>query len=118
MEQANERQVNELLYDVYLQALAVRERMGIPVYGPSIQRRIIEYTQQVYNDSMIRALICCLCARIQVDTGRRTSDIEFQHGGWFFRLPRGSSHNNFSKKDFFFSLGFSIGFGWLKICRQ
>jgi hypothetical protein len=56
-----ERQANELLYDVYLQALAVREREGIPVHGPSIQRRIIEYTQQVYNDSMIRALVCCLC---------------------------------------------------------
>ena len=100
MEQANERQVNELLYDVYLQALAVREREGIPVHGPSIQRRIIEYTQQVYNDSMIRALVCCLCARIRVDTGRHNSDINFVHGGWFLQLPRGSFKKNFSKREF------------------
>ena len=23
----------------------------------------MEYTQQIYNDSMIRSLICCVCAR-------------------------------------------------------
>ena len=49
---------------------------------------------------MVRALVCCLCARIQVDTSRRNSDIEFVRGGWFFRLARGNFHKQISKKDF------------------
>ena len=94
------RRVDAQLYDIYLQALAVKERQGFPAVGPSIERRVFEHTQQIYNDASIRALICCLCARIQVDTGRGRSDIEFKHGGWFYALPPGSLRKNFSKAEF------------------
>ena len=50
----------------------------------------MEYTMQVYNDKSIKALICCVCACVRVDTGGVRSQIEFMSGNWFFNLPRGS----------------------------
>jgi hypothetical protein len=92
--------VDSQLYVFYLQALAVKERLGFPAVGASVERRVFEYTQQIYNDCSVRALICCLCARIQVDTGRGRSEIEFVHGGWLYTLPLGSLRKNFSKAEF------------------
>ena len=92
--------LNQNLFDIYSEALAVKERQGFPMYGASLDRRIFEYVQQIYNDRAIRALICSCCARIRVDTGRRNSDIQFVIGSWLLKLPRGSLRKNFSKRDF------------------
>ena len=54
----------------------------------------MEYTMQVYNDKSIKALICCVCACVRVDTGGVRSQIEFRSGSWFFKLPRGSLKKN------------------------
>ena len=70
-------------WDLYKQALAMKERQCIPVTGVSVDRRAFEYTLQVYNEQTVRSLICCACARIRVDTGGPRSDIEFKRGGWF-----------------------------------
>jgi len=88
------------LWDVYNEAIAVRERETFPVSGCSVDRRAFEYTQQVFNDDSIRSLICCVCARILLDTGSIRSHIRFKKGTWFFQLPRGSLKNKFSL-DFF-----------------
>ena len=45
-------------WDVYREALSVKERSTIPVIGPSVDRRACEYTAHVYNDDCVRALIC------------------------------------------------------------
>jgi hypothetical protein len=73
-------------WDVYKEALAVRERSTEQIAGPSIDRRSLEYTLQLYNDDMVRSLICGVCARIRVDTGHVHSDIEFKTGGWLLSL--------------------------------
>ena len=73
-------------WDVYKEALAVCERSTESVAGPSIDRRALEYTLQLYNDDMVRSLICGICARIRVDTGHIHSDIEFKHGSWLLAL--------------------------------
>ena len=69
-------------WDVYKQALAVKERECIPVTGVSVDREAFEYTLQGYNHDTIRSLFCCACARIRVDTGGPRSDIEFKRCGW------------------------------------
>ena len=87
-------------WDVYKQALAIQERRCIPATGVSIDRRVFEYTLQIYNDKTVRSLICCACARIRLDTGGPRSDIEFKKGAWLFSLPKGSLHKNFSMAEF------------------
>ena len=87
-------------WDVYKQALAIQERRCIPATGVSIDRRVFEYTLQIYNDKTVRSLICCACARIRLDTGGPRSDIEFKKGAWLFSLPEGSLHKNFSMAEF------------------
>ena len=82
------------LFDLYLGALSVKERAGFPMVGASVERRVFEYTQQVYNDDAVRALICSVCARIRLDTGRKRRGVEFVHGGWLFRFPKGSLQKN------------------------
>ena len=79
---------------------SAKEREGFPMVGASIERRVFEYTQQVYNDDAVRALICTVCARIRVDTGRARSEIDFKSGAWLFRLPPGNLRKNFSKAEF------------------
>ena len=91
---------DEDYWDLYKQALAIKERQCIPVTGVSVDRRAFEYTLQVYNDETIRSLICCACARIRVDTGGPRSDIEFKRGGWLLSLPKGSLNKNFSMAEF------------------
>jgi hypothetical protein len=76
----------EVAWDVYKEALAVRQRSTEQIAGPSIDRRSLEYTLQLYNDDMVRSLICGVCARIRVDTGHVHSDIGFRSGGWLLTL--------------------------------
>ena len=77
------------IWDIYKEALGVRERMTTPIAGPSVDRRVFQYTSYVYNDHRIRSLICLSCAQIKLDTGRIRSDIEFRSGTWLFALPPG-----------------------------
>ncbi len=62
------------------------ERRTEQIAGLSIDRRALEYTLQVYNDDMVRSLICGISARIFVDTGHVHSDIEFVTCGWLQEL--------------------------------
>ena len=63
----------------------------------SIDRRAFEYLMRIYNDQNIRALICCACARIEVDTGLKRSRIGFRSGYWLFTLPTGSLKKLFNE---------------------
>ena len=87
-------------WDIYKEALSVKERNSIPVAGVSIERRVCEATAHVYNDACVRALICFACARVKVDTGRIRSEIKFMSGKWLFSLPPGSLVKNFSMAEF------------------
>ena len=87
-------------WDVYKQALAVRERQSIPVVGAAVDRRAFEHTLQVYNDDCVRSLICFVCARICLDSGCARSHIRYYDGAWLLQLPKGSPKKNFSKAVF------------------
>ena len=89
-----------LQWDLYTQAIAVRERRGIPCVGPSVDRRSMEHLVAVYKDHPIRSLICFACARIQVDTGRLRSKIEFFPASFLFQRLRGCLKKNFSMAEF------------------
>ena len=88
------------IWDVYKQALAVKERETIPAVGAAIDRRAFECTVQRYNDHSTKALVCFSCARICLDTGGARSSIELLEGGWLLTLPAGSLVKNFSKSEF------------------
>ena len=79
----------QYVWDVYLQALAVRERQGIPAVGAAVDRRAFETTQAKYNDHSVQALICLCCARISVQTAGPRSDIAYKDGLWLLGLPPG-----------------------------
>ena len=87
-------------WDVYKQALAVRERQTLPAVGAAVDRRAFDQTLQVYTDDRVRALMCFGCARICLDTGGPRSHIEYKRGGWLLALPTGSLKKNFSKAEF------------------
>ena len=88
------------IWDVYKQALAVKERETIPAVGAAVDRRAFECTVQRYNDHSTKALVCFSCARICLDTGGARSSIEFIERGWLLTLPAGSLVKNFSKSEF------------------
>ena len=90
----------ECRWDIYKEALAVKERKSIPVAGASVDRRVCEATARVFNDACVRALICSACARVKVDTGGIRSEIKFITGKWLFSLPPGSLVKNFSMAEF------------------
>ncbi|MEC8493604.1 MAG: hypothetical protein VXZ39_01700, partial [Planctomycetota bacterium] len=48
----------DLIYDIYREALAIQERKGVPAVGPAVDRRAFDATLAVYNDKSIQALIC------------------------------------------------------------
>ena len=91
-----EHGTDEVVWDVYKQALAVQERQGFPLAHVAVDRRAFEYTMRVYNDDRVRSLICCACACICLDTGGPRSHIEFVGGGWLLQLPGASLRKNFS----------------------
>ena len=78
-----------LVWDVYLESLAVRERQQVPSVGPAVDRRAFETTLAVYKDECVRSLICILCARILVETPGPRTDIEYVDGKWLLDLPAG-----------------------------
>lgn len=88
------------LWDVYKQAISVKERENVPVVGPAIDRRSIDHTLCAYNDRNIKYLICFACARIRVTTPGARPQIEYVSGDWLLALPPGSLWKNFAKKDF------------------
>ena len=90
----------ELVWDVYKEALSIKERQKMPTVGPAIDRRAFEHTTQRYNDDSIQSLICFCCARICLNTGGARSDIEFKKGGWILALKPGVVAKNFSKAEF------------------
>ena len=77
------------VWDVYKEAIAVRERQKFPDVGVSTDRRTFDYTCAVLNDQTIKSLICFACARIVVATGGVRSQIEFKPASWLLRLPKG-----------------------------
>ena len=90
----------ELQWDLYKGALSFQERRQMPCVGPSVDRRVFEYTSHVYNDQCIRSLICFACAQVHVDTGQLRSAIKFVSGTWFFGLPPGVLRKNFCMQEF------------------
>ena len=80
---------SQQIWDIYKEALSVRERMTIPIAGPSVDRRVFQSTRYVFNAQRIRSLICFCCAQIKLDTGRIRRDIEFRSGTWLFARPPG-----------------------------
>ena len=92
--------MEELMWDLYKEALSVQERQQIPSVGYSVERRTFKYATHVYNDNRIRSLICFACAQIKVDTGRIRSAIEYRSGRWLFSLPKGSLTKKFSMAEF------------------
>ena len=47
-----------LRWDLYKEAIAVKERQIVPVVGPSVDRRAFDRLAHVYNDKVICQLIC------------------------------------------------------------
>ena len=82
------------IYDTYREALAVKERQGVPSVGPAVDRRAFDTTLAVYNDKSIQALICMCCARICLQTAKQRSSIEYKTGKWLLALPAGRSLAN------------------------
>ena len=73
------------IWDVYKLALSVKEQNGIPIAGPSVDRRVFQYISQIYNDTRVRALMCLCCPLTKVDTGRCRSHIKFYSVGWLLQ---------------------------------
>ena len=73
-------------WDVCKVALSCREICTEQIAGPSVDRRTLEYSLQLYNDDMVRSLICGVCARICVDIGHEQIDGSFKSGAWFLKL--------------------------------
>ena len=86
-----EEDTDDNVYDLYREALAVQDRTNVPAVGPAVDRRAFDATLAVYNDEKIQALICAVCARICVQTAGPRSDIAYQNGVWFLKLPPGES---------------------------
>ena len=40
-------------WNVYKEAIAIRERDGFPIVGTSIDRRAFEYVMEIYNDAKV-----------------------------------------------------------------
>ena len=90
----------DIMWDVYCEAVAVQERMKYPSVGSSVDRRAFAYTSSMYNDERIHAYICFVCAAIKVDTGRIRSKIKMMSGKWLFSVPSGALTKNLSFNNF------------------
>ena len=87
-------------WDLYKEAIAVLERRGVPVVGPSVDRRATDHLVQMYNDQRVKSLICFACAQIKVDTGGCRSDIEYCSTKWLLTAPPKAIWKNFSIEEF------------------
>jgi len=52
---------------------------GVPVVGPSVDRRTFEHLQEVYNDEVICSMICFVCAQRRTHTLHPNSAIKRRH---------------------------------------
>ena len=87
-------------WDFCKEAIAVIERSGVPIVGPSVDRRCVDHLVQVYNDRKIRSLICFCCAQVKTDTGQHRSPIEERSGRWLYNLADSTVIRNFSYTEF------------------
>ena len=46
----------------------------------------MQRAQSIYNDELLRALVCVCCARTRLDTAHVHSEIEFKDFTWFLTL--------------------------------
>ena len=83
------------VWDLYKEALSVRERAAVPYAGVWNDRRCFQYTSYVFNDQRIRSLMCFGCAQIKLDSGGIRSEIEFRSGSWLFTCPPGMLYKCF-----------------------
>jgi hypothetical protein len=72
--------------DHYQQAISTLEREGIPLIGPSVDRRALNLLTQTYNDENVRALACFVCGQKHVATPGANSAIEYQGARWLESL--------------------------------
>ena len=95
-----EMTTEHVLWDVYREAIAVIERRGIPVVGPSVDRRATDHLVQRFNDQRIKGLVCFCCAQVKPDTGGCRSAIEFKTGRWLCSAPATALWNTFALEEF------------------
>ena len=96
----DEELVKKLLWHLFKEAIAVKEREAIPIVGPSVDRRSFDHLAQVYTDATIRQLICFCCAQSKTDTGCCRSEIAFRSCKWLLRLGAKTLQKNFSFQEF------------------
>ena len=75
----------DLIWHTYNAACAAKEREDVPVTGQSVDRRSMEYLQQVYNDDMVRSLMCFCCPRVRLDTCHVNGEIKFVDFLWLLK---------------------------------
>ena len=80
---------DDYILETYKEALAVKERQGVPAVGSAVDRRAFDTTLAVYNDKSIQALICMCCARICLQTAGPRSSMDYKEGQWPVSLPEG-----------------------------
>ena len=85
---------DDLMWDIYCEAIAVQERKQYPVVGKTIDRRCFAYTSATHNDDRTHAYLCVVCGGTHVDTGRIRSPIEMVSGQWLLSLPPDSLRKN------------------------
>ena len=71
----------------YAEAIAWHERQGVPSVGYSVDRRSIDLTTALYNDSQIMALMCFICAQVKPQTASVNSLIGYRSGVWLLGDP-------------------------------
>ena len=75
----------DLIWHTYNAACAAKEREDVLVTGQSVDRRSMEYLQQVYNDDMVRSLMCFCCPRVRLDTCHVNGEIKFVDFVWLLK---------------------------------
>ena len=92
--------IEDLYWDLYKEAIAVKERSNVPIVGPSVDRRATDHLVQMFNDQKIKSLICFACAQIKVDTGVCRSEIEYVSAKWLLNVPPKVLWKKFSMEEF------------------
>ncbi len=67
-----------LIMSYYEEAIATKERQGVPTIGPSIDRRTAGHLREVYQSAKVRSLICFVCAQIHPETPLPGSSIQMR----------------------------------------
>ena len=66
---------DDLMWDIYCEAIAVQERKQYPIVGNTIDRICFADTSAVHNDDRTHAYLCFVCGGTHVDTCRIRSQI-------------------------------------------